>query len=74
MGLLCDVATHPVNYHLKKVFADHELPEDSVIQNFRITAADGKTYAPQHYNLSPIIAAQCDRRRVDHPSEAERQH
>jgi hypothetical protein len=57
MGLLYDVETHTINYHLKKVFADkHELEEDSVIRNFRITAADGKTYDTQHYNLSAIIA------------------
>ena len=56
MGLLYDVETHTINYHLKKVFADRELQEDSVIRNFRITAADGKSYDTQHYNLSAIIA------------------
>lgn len=56
LGLLYDVETHTINYHLKKVFADNELPEDAVIRNFRITAADGKTYDTQHYNLSAIIA------------------
>ena len=56
MGVLYDVETHTVNYHLKKVFADNELQEDSVVRNFRITAADGKTYDTQHYNLSAIIA------------------
>ncbi len=56
LGLLYDVETHTVNYHLKKVFADGELQEDSVIRNFRITAADGKTYDTRHYNLSAIIA------------------
>jgi hypothetical protein len=56
MGVLYDVETHTVNYHLKKVFTDNELQEDSVIRNFRITAADGKTYGTQHYNLSAIIA------------------
>ena len=56
MGLLYDVETHTVNYHLKKVFADSELQEDSVIRNFRITAADGKTYDTQHYSLAAIIA------------------
>ena len=45
-----------MNYHLKKVFDDAELEADSVIRNFRITAADGKTYDTQHYNLSAIIA------------------
>jgi hypothetical protein len=56
LGLLYDVETHTVNYHIKKVFADSELQEDSVIRNFRITAADGKTYDTQHYNLAAIIA------------------
>jgi hypothetical protein len=56
MGGLYDVETHTVNYHLKKVFADNELQEDSVLRNFRITAADGKTYDTRHYNLSAIIA------------------
>ena len=45
-----------MGYHLKKVFSDSELEEKSVIQFFRITAADGKTCDPQHYNLSAIIA------------------
>ena len=56
MGVLYDVETHTVNYHLKKVFSDSELEEDSVIRNFRITAADGKYYNTKHYNLSAIIA------------------
>jgi len=56
MGQLYDVKTHTINYHLKKVFADSELQEDSVIRNFRITAADGKSYDTLHYNLSAIIA------------------
>lgn len=51
MGLLYDVETHTINYHLKKVFSDSELQEDSVIRNFRITAADGKRYDTRHYNL-----------------------
>jgi len=56
MGVLYDVETHTINYHLKKVFADSELQEDSVIRNFRITAADGKNYNTNHYNLAAIIA------------------
>ncbi|MFA6960086.1 MAG: virulence RhuM family protein [Opitutaceae bacterium] len=56
MGLLYDVETHTINYHLKKIFDDKELHEDSVIRKFRITAADGKTYDTGHYNLSAVIA------------------
>ena len=41
MGLLYDVETHTINYHLKNIFADSELQVDSVIRNFRITAVDG---------------------------------
>ena len=56
MAALYDVETHTINYHLKKIFADGELSEDSVIRNFRITATDGKTYNTKHYNLNAIIA------------------
>jgi hypothetical protein len=56
MGQLYDVETHTINYHLKNVFDDLELLADSVIRNFRITAADGKSYNTQHYNLAAIIA------------------
>ena len=56
MGQLYDVDVRTINYHLKKVFNDSELEATSVIQNFRITAADGKSYNTQHYNLKAIIA------------------
>lgn len=56
MGLLYGVDVRTINYHLKKIFADRELDENSVIRNFRITAADGKSYDTLHYNLSAIIA------------------
>lgn len=56
MGLLYNVKTPTINYHLKKIFADGEIDESSVIRKFQITAADGKTYNTNHYNLSAIIA------------------
>lgn len=56
MGQLYDVNVRTINEHLKKVFADRELQEDSVIRKFRITATDGKSYDTLHYNLSAIIA------------------
>jgi len=56
MGTLYDVETNTINYHLKTVFSDSELQEDSVIRKFRITAADGKNYTTNHYNLAAIIA------------------
>ena len=56
MGQLYDVETQTVNYHLKRVFSDSEIQENSVIRNFRITAADGKNYNTLQYNLAAIIA------------------
>ena len=56
MGVLYDVNVRTINEHLKKIFTDNELLEDSVIRKFRITATDGKIYNTQHYNLSAIIA------------------
>ena len=56
MATLYDVNVRTANYHLKKIFSDNELNEDSVIQYFRITAADGKNYKTRHYNLAAIIA------------------
>ena len=40
MGLLYGVEIPTINYHLKKIFEDNELDEDSVIRNFLITADD----------------------------------
>ncbi|WP_115510049.1 virulence RhuM family protein [Xanthomonas arboricola] len=56
LAQLYDVETHTINYHLKKLFADNELQPDAVIRNFRITAADSKSYDTKHYNLAAIIA------------------
>lgn len=42
MAVLYDVKTNTINYHLKKIFSDSELEENSVIRNFRITAKDVK--------------------------------
>ena len=56
MAELYNVDVRTINYHIKKIFSDSELQEDSVIRNFRITAADGKSYSTKHYNLQMIIA------------------
>ena len=52
----CKCQVNTVNYHIKKIFADSELQEDSVIRKFRITADDGKVYNTNHYSLEMIIA------------------
>ncbi|MCW5204210.1 virulence RhuM family protein [Desulfobulbus sp. US1] len=56
LAVLYDADVRTINYHLKKIFNDSELEENSVIRNFRITASDGKKYNTKHYNLAAIIA------------------
>ena len=56
MGVLYNVGTNTINYHLKKIFTDREVDENSVIRKFRITASDGKSYNTNHYSLEMIIA------------------
>ena len=56
MATLYDVDVRTINYHIKKIFDDSELQEDSVIRNFWITASDGKNYNTNHYSLEMIIA------------------
>jgi hypothetical protein len=39
---LFDVKVPNINEYLQNIFASHELEENSVVRNFRITASDGK--------------------------------
>ena len=45
-----------VSEHIKHIFEDGELQEDSVVRKFRTTAIDGKSYLTTYYNLDMIIA------------------
>ena len=56
MATLYDVSVPAINQHLKKIFDDRELSEESVIKKYLITANDGKSYNTNHYNLQAIIA------------------
>lgn len=56
MAALFDKNIRTVNEHVKNVFKEGELVENSVIRKFRITAADGKSYNTAHYNLDVIIS------------------
>jgi hypothetical protein len=53
---LYDTAKSTVSEHLTNIFASEELSEDSVVRKFRTTAADGKLYTQNYYNLQAIIA------------------
>ena len=45
-----------ISEHIKHIFEEGELNEESVVRKFRTTAADGKEYLVSHYNLDMIIA------------------
>jgi len=45
-----------ITEHLKRIFADGELNENSVCRNFRHTANDNKIYSTKYYNLKAITA------------------
>src|SRR5450830_883759 len=45
-----------VTKHLRNVFKEGELSEPAVCANFAHTAADGKTYQTNFYNLDAIIS------------------
>ena len=45
-----------ISLHLKNIFAESELNREAVTEKFSATAADGKNYLTQHYNLDAVIA------------------
>ncbi len=45
-----------VSEHIKHIFEEGELVENSVVRNFRTTAQDGKLYNTNFYNLDVIIS------------------
>lgn len=48
--------TDNISLHLKNIFASNELTKDSVIEDFSVTASDGKNYKTKIYNLDAIIS------------------
>jgi hypothetical protein len=56
MAVLFGVDVRTISEHLRNLFDSGEAREDSVIRKFRTTAADGKNYDTQFYNLDAIIA------------------
>ena len=56
IGQLFDIDRSVVTKHLKKIFTDGELDENSVCAFFAQTAGDGKTYRYKFYSLPAIIA------------------
>lgn len=45
-----------ISRHIKNIFAEGELVQNSVVANFATTASDGKTYQVDYYNLDVVIS------------------
>ena len=45
-----------VSEHIRNIFRENELEENSVVRKFRTTAEDGKSYNVKHYNLDVVIS------------------
>jgi len=45
-----------ISLHIKNIYDEGELDEDSVVKEYLTTAADGKKYKTKHYNLDMIIS------------------
>ncbi|MDD4614727.1 MAG: virulence RhuM family protein, partial [Caldisericia bacterium] len=56
MGQLFGKDKRTISEHISNIFSEGELDENSVVRNFRTTAADGKNYATNFYNLDVIIS------------------
>ena len=53
---LFDKNKRTISEHLRNVFKEGELLENSVVRKFRTTAKDGKSYEINYYNLDVIIS------------------
>ena len=56
MATLFGCSTDNVSLHLKNIFKEGEMVEESVSEEYSVTASDGKNYKTKHYNLDAIIA------------------
>lgn len=53
---LFETTKQNIGQHVKSIFLDNELDENSVVKYFFTTASDGKNYEVTHYNLDMILA------------------
>ena len=56
MAELFQTTKQNISLHLKRVFDDGELREESVVKDYLTTAADGKSYQTKHYRLEAVLA------------------
>ncbi|VVT55646.1 Uncharacterized protein clustered with Type I restriction-modification system [Kosakonia radicincitans] len=58
-AMICELygkAKATISGHIKNIFEDGELAENSVVRFYRTTANDGKSYNVQYFNLPLILA------------------
>jgi hypothetical protein len=56
MAELFQTTKQNVSLHIKNIFAEKELSEETVVKEFLTTARDGKNYQTRFYNLDVIIS------------------
>ncbi len=56
MAEVFDCSVDNISLHLKNIFRENELDKNSVIEEFSVTASDGKKYKTKFYNLDAIIS------------------
>ena len=56
MAELFDTTKQNISLHIKNIFEENELNEDSVVKENLTTASDGKNYKTKFYNLDLIIS------------------
>jgi len=56
LSILFGIERPGITQHIKNIFVEGELNENSVSKKFLRTAADGKNYDTKHYNLDMIIS------------------
>lgn len=56
VGQLFDKNKRTISEHISNLFKEGELIENAVVRKFRTTAADGKSYQVEYYNLDVIIS------------------
>ena len=56
MAELFQTTKQNISLHIKNIFEEGELLENSVVKDYLTTASDGKKYNTKHYNLDVIIS------------------
>lgn len=56
MSELYDTSVANISIHLRNLFEDNELQQETVVKEYLITASDGKNYRTKCYNLDAILA------------------